>query len=390
MNVAPPVPSQPSSNAMTNFMETVSKNRSYIGIGIFVVIMVLYLIYRKYRDIVRQEKREPVFIKTITRTDKSLNFPKELIPAPAYGSAFTFTTWLYVNDITSSTQSDRLKHVFHKGSELGADTFTCSPGVWILPKSNNMVVVTDTDDNREGVCSMRYVMYGEHINGEIDVQRIVKTKNGEEYFLLIDGQYLRVSKPERRSSTQTIYIGYYKEIAITTEAMNMVRNFQISDLDSYTRVADNKHNVKRTRTTAPLADCLSSNSLPNKILIENIPLQRWFHLVIVADESSLEVYVDGKLYRTTVLSAAPRLNDGKLYVNQKNTSTDLLAGFDGLINELRYYPKALNYTEIYTMYARGPKPFYVTDMMKNRFQKIEDEYNTESRIKEAVSSYSEQ
>lgn len=375
----------PPSNPMANLMNTVSGNRSYIGIAIFLILLAVYLVYRKYRDIVNNEKKEPVFIRSVRRGDKSIDFKSELIPAPAYGSAYTYTVWLYVNDITSSSQYDRLKHVFHKGSDIagGFANFKCSPGVWLLPNSNNMMVVVDTDNNANGICNYKFTMQSklsgiDEGSGKINVLRIVKSNDGSYIYLAKDGSNLKVVKTYDINGNN---MSYYKGSKL--DIMTEVEKFKEKDLANYTQLV-NGYDIRAVTSTS-IKECVQ-NTLSNKIIVENIPMQRWFHLVIVADESAMEVYIDGKLHKTVVLSGSPRLNDGNLYVSQKNSSTSSeLAGFDGLVNELRYYPRALSYSDIYTMYARGPTPFYFKDMMKDKYEKLEDDYYLTANLKEAQS-----
>jgi hypothetical protein len=100
------------------------------------------------------------------------------------------------------------------------------------------------------------------------------------------------------------------------------------------------------------------------VIVENIPLQRWFHLVVVVNTSSVEVYVDGKLYKTLVLQSPVKLNSGGLY-------SGLNDGYDGMINELRYFPHALRYIDVYNMYTRGPTPFYFMYMFRGKTELYE-------------------
>lgn len=230
-------------------------------------------------------------------------------------------------------------------------------------------------------------MYGiniaENTEKAVDVLRVIQSS---------DGSYLYITKDKYPASTNPAYnnqvyikivktsnisnpnnMSYYKKADNNLNYMKEINEFKEEKLREYTQLP-NGYSIRSSTPTATIDDCIK-NTLSNKIIVENIPMQRWFHLAVVADESALEVYIDGKLYKTTVLLGAPRTNDGKLYVSQDS-------GFDGLLNELRYYPRALSYSDIYTMYARGPTPFYFKDMLKDKYQKLEDDYYITNRLKE--------
>ena len=104
------------------------------------------------------------------------------------------------------------------------------------------------------------------------------------------------------------------------------------------------------------------------IIVENIPLQRWFHVVVVFNETTVEVYIDGKLYKTVILKSYVKTNSFPLHIN-------LDGGYDGLINELRYYPYPLKYMDVYNIYARGPTPFYFMYLFKGKLELYEEKFN---------------
>lgn len=81
--------------------------------------------------------------------------------------------------------------------------------------------------------------------------------------------------------------------------------------------------------------------------ISNIPLQKWVHIAYVLNNRTVDIYVDGKLERSCVLRGVPKLNNQPLYVCENG-------GFFGKISNLVYYKYALQPTEIYDVYSKGP------------------------------------
>jgi len=64
------------------------------------------------------------------------------------------------------------------------------------------------------------------------------------------------------------------------------------------------------------------------------------------------------------LQSPVKLNSSALY-------SGLNDGYDGMINELRYFPYALRYIDVYTMYTRGPTPFYFMYMFRGKTELYE-------------------
>lgn len=90
--------------------------------------------------------------------------------------------------------------------------------------------------------------------------------------------------------------------------------------------------------------------------IENIPIKDKFHIAIIANGKTIELYIDGTLRTSQVLFGNPRYNDGKLQINpgrlgnykDNNTgslkSEDILLG--GTISNFRYFPHNINASNI--------------------------------------------
>ena len=76
-----------------------------------------------------------------------------------------------------------------------------------------------------------------------------------------------------------------------------------------------------------------------------LPLDTWTHVAVTFDGTSLRLYVDGTLTNTTAISGAMSGSDGPLRIGGNAIWNEW---FDGLIDELRIYDRALSPTEIQT------------------------------------------
>lgn len=311
----------------------------YSLIFIFIVIVIV-LIKRQYNAIVAREKAEPIFIRNIKNAYlKPIQIPDSEIQVPKNGSSFTFSTWLYVNDFNKKIKD--LKHVFHKG-DLNMNSM--APGVFIAPDINSIAILIDTQNRVKSTVTTSKFLNKMAEKEKEGVQGIFPMDNacGCEEILKIEDDYKMASFVKDEQGNGNCFL--YDKVRGTVKNDRAV---------TWTKLGGN------TKTMNPFENKMILMDDNSCIVVENIPLQRWFHLVVVVNTSSVEVYVDGKLYKTLVLQSPVKLNSSALY-------SGLNDGYDGMINELRYFPYSLRYIDVYNMYTRGPTPFYFMYMFRGK------------------------
>jgi hypothetical protein len=121
------------------------------------------------------------------------------------------------------------------------------------------------------------------------------------------------------------------------------------------------------------------NEWNNYVTIPNIPVGKWFHLVVILKGKNLDVYVNGNVSVRMKLATAPKLSNGGLYVMKPIYFPDR-AGYDkslfadyhidgamkGMVSRLKYYAYALNYSEIDSLYREGPNSNSILQPSSNR------------------------
>jgi hypothetical protein len=320
-------------NLISSKAEAIKSNKSvYYSLLSLIGLILLIILFAKYRSIVANEKLEPVLIKNIKKANIKAQVSDDLLPVPLSGVGFTYSTWLYCN----SWGTD-FAHVFSKGNE---NLSSMCPGVWMLPNINSIAVILDT---------------GNRTKGDENIQEI-KNKIPKNYMDTgIKGTKIPNQTPCTCKSFLAVddfaehaaFLNDTKECYIYSEKRELV--------DSKIGTTFSKKNINNQTTNPKInKDIIKSD---NCVIVENVPMKRWFHLVIVTSQTAVEVYLDGKLYKTRVLKSYPKSNNQPLFIN-------LQGGFDGMMNELRYYPYELKYLDVYSMYARGPTPFYFMDLLK--------------------------
>ena len=81
--------------------------------------------------------------------------------------------------------------------------------------------------------------------------------------------------------------------------------------------------------------------------IDNIPLRKWVHMVIVVKNRFLHVYINGFLKIRKELSSLPRQNYGNVWAN-------MYGGYEGYLAQLQYFDKALDPVAIDNLVTKGP------------------------------------
>ena len=93
--------------------------------------------------------------------------------------------------------------------------------------------------------------------------------------------------------------------------------------------------------------CFSPNTTPDDIVVKNIPIQKWVNLSISINEKTLDVYLDGKLVKTQILSGTAKVSPNDVYLTPNG-------GFDGWTSKFLYFEKPMNPQQAQNIYTDGP------------------------------------
>jgi hypothetical protein len=78
--------------------------------------------------------------------------------------------------------------------------------------------------------------------------------------------------------------------------------------------------------------------------IKNIPLQRWNHIALIMNNTTIDTYINGKLTGSCKLNQVYQVPDGDIYLNQ-------FEGFNGEMSDIYYVNKAVSSAEIEKWYV---------------------------------------
>jgi len=327
------------------------------SIGFLIIIIVIFCIYKFVQ---KKANEQPFFIKEKRRADFIIvknkdgsnqridsyqRIPASVIKSSAYGHDYTYSIWINIDDWDYNY--NKPKHIFSKGDR---ENNSVNPGVWLYPKDNNIMIQLDT--------------YGRYNNKD-------KTISGR------NCQYWSSQFPHKHDYLPSNY-----------------PNAELKD--NYCRNPDNKQegawcltndtnvvwegcgiqDYKKPPSMDPILKKDDFNTR-NQCDIKDIPVQRWVHITISLHNKTLDVYVNGKLTRSCTYENVPKLNDGDLHITDNG-------GFKGDIGEFRYFNRALDPSEIYSLYSSGYKTFSLYD----KFNKIKPKVKLDFKFSASVNDHS--
>ena len=82
--------------------------------------------------------------------------------------------------------------------------------------------------------------------------------------------------------------------------------------------------------------------------IDNVPLQKWTHLLISVNGRTLDIYMNGKLVRTCVMNGVP------VYDSTSPTFLTPNGGFSGFTSKFKFWSDTINPQQAWNIYQRGP------------------------------------
>ena len=91
--------------------------------------------------------------------------------------------------------------------------------------------------------------------------------------------------------------------------------------------------------------------------IENIPLNKWFHLSVAVRQRNIDLFINGNIVKRHQLKGIPKQNYGNVYVNAWR-------GFSGYLSRAKYYDYYLSFAELDSLVKAGPSTKYLNQHPK--------------------------
>ena len=81
--------------------------------------------------------------------------------------------------------------------------------------------------------------------------------------------------------------------------------------------------------------------------IDNIPLNKWFHLAVGVRQRNMDLFINGNLVKRQSLKGIPKQNYGNVFINAWR-------GFSGYLSRVKYNDYYLSFSELDNMQKLGP------------------------------------
>jgi hypothetical protein len=89
------------------------------------------------------------------------------------------------------------------------------------------------------------------------------------------------------------------------------------------------------------------NEINQEVTIPDIPFNKWVNVVIRCENTTLDIYINGIITQSVLLSGVPKQNYGDVWLCANG-------GFVGYVSNLWYFNYALTATQILSLFNKGP------------------------------------
>lgn len=105
------------------------------------------------------------------------------------------------------------------------------------------------------------------------------------------------------------------------------------------------------------------NTIYENIQVTDLPMNKWFNLMIRCEGKTFDVFINGNIVQSIMLSGVPKQNYGDINIAMNN-------GFPGYLSNLTYYTYALGTKAIGDIVTFGP------NTTASQYNLVKDSYNS--------------
>ena len=326
----------PSSSAYTKFKPNVKISLAVIGSLILIFLLYWFVFRNRISKIAGLKKETLIPYLHDGKIEKTINDSK--IPDSSQGNEYNINFWLFINDYSYKYNDKKI--IFYKGDRNNVDE--SNPFVYLMPKENTLVVQiglqTETSNQSETIRTLN---------------QTCGYSSGEGYV----GHCAEKLKCLPSTSQDGITNNICQLVEDSESIVNNIEGFQgfnklgqdqvsPNQDDNMTSMMANDRYI-RDMPSNQSEQTTSSNLNVDYAKLINIPLQRWCNINISISNSTLDIYLNGKLTITKILRGFPKINKGSLRICPDG-------GLNGYISGFVFSNKLLPDSEIMSSYESGP------------------------------------
>lgn len=308
----------------------------FVMVVIVYIIMSVYAFYKKNRSVTFDIKQ---LLPKEHNADQYIIIDKSNIPLSAQGNEYSISFWMFIKDYNYRYGSN--KTILYRGDKANTES---NPYIFLHPKTNDMTI--------------KVQLQTDTIVGRPSTQSV----NVREGFQPMPFEYFNASNISGNTVSESFNPTDAAGNPLPTDPTNSSSSAPVGDVNSRLERIETQMQrligMRPESTPTPSGGNTSSSSNSGKseempvtydeCVVENIPLQKWTHVVVSIFNNSVELYLDGRLYKTCSLKGFPKPNMQNMHVCANG-------GFNGLISNLEYSNMTLPAEEIYRKYLMGPE-----------------------------------
>lgn len=196
---------------------------------------------------------------------------------------------------------------------------------WIFTPSNNPILIDGMIDAKQ----MTIIHQDPSKSGSIPILRSVNDVDGLEF-------------------TWSVWM-FVEDFSYR---QNMYKHVFHKGNDDFDHTGINKPNncpgLYINKNTNDLVVFMSTfNNINEEIIIKDLPLNKWVHVVIRVIQNQVDVFINGMLTKRKILNSIPKQNYGNVFASMNG-------GFSGYTSSLRYFDSGIGVGQIQSIYEAGP------------------------------------
>jgi hypothetical protein len=308
---------------------------------LLLVILLLVWLYTKYKTNNTTSYNISKLIQGQQDATQYVMISKNKIPLSVQGNEYSISFWVFIKDYNYRYGSK--KAVLYRGDKENNNS---NPYIYFSPKNNDLTVRVELQSGT-----------GSRNRKSKRNRKSRKTTN--ENFMPLDyfnpsGLMMSDELLKSNVSGNLLRDEVAEKFTVTPSPTNVSQPATIGDVNSkLDRIESQIKQIASKQDPTPANNSRSNSNNNQGIMydectIENIPIQKWVHLVFSIYNNNIEIYMDGKLNKTCALSGYPKPNIYNMHVTPNG-------GFNGFITQLDYSNAALPVDKIYDIYRKGPK-----------------------------------
>ena len=257
---------------------------------------------------------------------------KSKIPLSVQGNEYSISFWLFIKDYNYRYGSR--KAVLYRGDKENENS---NPYIYFEPKSNDLTVRvqlqsgtgTSNKTNNNTSTSEQF-----RVSMPLDYFNPMKSNVSGNEVMMVENFDPTVQPTTSPSSTPA-------PVGDVNQRLDRI------ELQLHKMAMVDKTTPSPAGNTA-VGQEEDQPNMYDECTLEDIPIQKWTHIVVSVYNNNIEIYMDGRLHKSCNLSGYPKPNLYNMHVTPNG-------GFNGFLAQLDYSNAALPVDEIYKIYRRGPK-----------------------------------